>query len=662
MRRVLPGIRGVPAPRRSRITGVDFACPPAVLSLVGLSLLALSPTAGAQTTEAGLKPAANSDVRIHLPDPDTQPVALSSGPRIRQFLVLGNRLLSQTAIVLASGHHEGDPCTAKTLAEIKENLFKKGYFGMHSADLEQAVRVHSEPDADGQAKVVIEVDENEAVKHIAVSGEGPAKVAEIVGLIHVKPGTVYNPLQFRRDYVDIQDLYNRRGYTVTPAQEAGMDDKGDLNVALNVTRVTEIEVKNNRKTRSEVILREMKTKRGEYLNTQTLNADRLRLYNLDLFDEINFMPRELGPGRVGLLVTVKERQTGSINGGLSYSAQDQLVGTMQIADHNFRGRNELISLNGELGTNLKRKVLELEYGRPWMDRRGTALDFRVFTRTTNRFSNSLTNSLASAISSGGSDQYSQQRYGGSFTLTRPLNDTTRAGLTFRGETVRTDPLNLSADNARILQNGPILSLSGSLQRDTRDLIADPVKGNYQAFTLGVGYANIQPVQTLATDASSVFGSTHFTKSSFEFRHYVSLAGPRRRDRPDEEKTSFAMRLLAGSSLGKLPFSEQYFLGGAETLRGYRDDRFWGSNMMLGSMELRQPFARHFKGVLFMDVGEAWGGNYSNVTLSGFKQSGFLPHVGAGVGLRIGTPFGPVRIDYGIGDEGGRTHFSIGHSF
>lgn len=661
MRRFVRAVRSASAPKRRSPGASGPVYLSALLSLIGLWGLPFS-AAQAQATVTSARSGDENDTRIRLPDPDVQPAAFSASPRIRKFLVLGNRLLSQTAIVLASGHREGDPCTAKTMTEIKENLFKKGYFGMHSADLEQAVRVHSEPEADGQAKVVIEVDENEAVRNIAVSGSGPIKPEEIVGLLHIKPGTVYNPLQFRRDYVDIQDLYNHRGYTVTPSQEAGMNDKGDLHVALNVTRVTEIEVKNNRKTRSEVILREMKTKRGDFLNTQTLNADRLRLYNLELFDEVNFAPRDLGPGRVGLLITVKERQSGSINGGLSYSARDQLVGTMQIADTNFRGRHELLSLNGELGTDLKRKVLELEYGRPWIDRHATALDFRVFTRTTNRFSNSLTDSLASAITSGGSDQYTQQRYGGSFTLTRPLNDTTRAALTFRGETVQTNTLNLSAENARILQNGPILSLSGSLQRDTRDFIADPVKGNFQAFTLGVGYADIQPVQALASDAASVFGTTHFTKTSFEFRHYASLAGPRRRDRPDEEKTSFAIRLLAGSSLGKLPFSEQYFLGGAETLRGYRDDRFWGSNMMLGSMELRQPFARRFKGVLFVDVGEAWGGNYSNVSLSGFKQSGFLPHMGAGVGLRVGTPLGPVRIDYGVGDEGGRTHFSIGHSF
>ena len=123
-----------------------------------------------------------------------------------------------------------------------------------------------------------------------------------------------------------------------------------------------------------------------------------------------------------------------------------------------------------------------------------------------------------------------------------------------------------------------------------------------------------------------------------------------------------MRFQLGSSAGTLPFFEQFFVGGSENLRGYRDDRFWGSNLFLGSVEFRQPVARRLKGVLFMDIGDAWGGSYDNVSIPGFTQNGFQPHLGVGLGIRVNTPIGPLRLDYGIGDEGGRTHFSIGPTF
>ncbi len=148
----------------------------------------------------------------------------------------------------------------------------------------------------------------------------------------------------------------------------------------------------------------------------------------------------------------------------------------------------------------------------------------------------------------------------------------------------------------------------------------------------------------------------------ELRQYYSLTGPRNPNKLDEDKTSLAMRLMAGSAAGKLPFAEQFFLGGIDTLRGYKEDRYWGNYMMAGTLELRQPLARKFKGVLFVDVGNTWGGDYRTVNLSGFAQGAFQPHIGAGFGLRIGTPIGPIRLDLGFGQEGARGHVGIGRSF
>jgi outer membrane protein insertion porin family len=63
----------------------------------------------------------------------------------------------------------------------------------------------------------------------------------------------------------------------------------------------------------------------------------------------------------------------------------------------------------------------------------------------------------------------------------------------------------------------------------------------------------------------------------------------------------------------------------------------------------------------MDVGDAWGGNI--VTVNNLVQhQTFSPSIGTGIGIRVNTPIGNLRLDYGVGSEGGRTHFSIGHAF
>ncbi|WP_270446389.1 BamA/TamA family outer membrane protein, partial [Anaeroglobus sp. AF13-6AC] len=34
----------------------------------------------------------------------------------------------------------------------------------------------------------------------------------------------------------------------------------------------------------------------------------------------------------------------------------------------------------------------------------------------------------------------------------------------------------------------------------------------------------------------------------------------------------------------------------------------------------------------------------------------------GAGLRVTTPIGPIRLDYGVGKDGGKFHFSFGGKF
>ena len=45
-----------------------------------------------------------------------------------------------------------------------------------------------------------------------------------------------------------------------------------------------------------------------------------------------------------------------------------------------------------------------------------------------------------------------------------------------------------------------------------------------------------------------------------------------------------------------------------------------------------------------------------------EDQGLEPHIGVGVGLRVKTPLGPIRLDLGFGEEGNQAHFSFGQAF
>lgn len=587
---------------------------------------------------------------------------------IGEFIITGNKTFSKDAIIALSRHRIGDPCNDQVLNEIKANLSQTGYFGtQHNLDNpEDWVRVQAEDEnpPTGKCKVVIRVDENDPIKDFSITGSGPVKIEEIQNLVHAKKGGVYNYIQFQRDAEDIMRLYNSKGYVATLGEGAGMDDKGVLTVPITVVRVAEIRLVKNKKTQRNVVVRELQTKVGGFYNRDTWQQDRIRLLNLDLFEEVIPGEEIIAPGEIRLTLSLPEKRTGSISVGAGYSSRQQLIGRAEISETNFRGRGEAVNLLWETGSVTGKSSIELGFTEPYLDRHHTSLSVQLYDKTVYRFANSLTNSVVNNGTTSTTDtRYNEQRVGTTLTVGRPLGSNLRGSASIRAENVRTDPLDLTGVNASIIQDGPIYSIGGNLLHDSRDLILDPVKGGYQTFNIMIGHANLKPPSTLSQGVvGGIYGSHNFAKSSIEGRQFFNLQKPRRRDKPDEEKTSLALRALLGASNGTLPFFEQYFVGGAETLRGYREDRFWGKYLMLGSVELRQPLARGLKGVLFSDLGDAWGGEYQNVNIQGFNQGGFHPHLSVGVGIRVRTPLGPIRLDYGIGDEGGQTHFSIGNVF
>ncbi len=117
----------------------------------------------------------------------------------------------------------------------------------------------------------------------------------------------------------------------------------------------------------------------------------------------------------------------------------------------------------------------------------------------------------------------------------------------------------------------------------------------------------------------------------------------------------------GNITGNVPFFEQYFAGGSETVRGYQEDRFWGRQTLISTLEYRHPIQKSFNIIGFVDYGGAWGG-YAGV--NEFTQSNtFSLHLGYGAGLSFKTPLGPIRLDVGFDNRGkARTHFLIGTSF
>ncbi len=176
-------------------------------------------------------------------------------------------------------------------------------------------------------------------------------------------------------------------------------------------------------------------------------------------------------------------------------------------------------------------------------------------------------------------------------------------------------------------------------------------------------------------AGTFLGGTYdYYELTGEGRYYLNIAN----------KAIIATQGRAGSIEADgdpdvlVPFSKNYFLGGATTLRGWgrfevsplTDDGLpiGGTTFMNFSVELRVPIWSSLGGVIFLDGGNVWADAW-DFNLNDLRYD-------VGPGLRYNTPVGPLRIDLGYqlnpipglkvnGEEQTRRyrfHFSFGQAF
>jgi outer membrane protein insertion porin family len=575
-------------------------------------------------------------------------LGLAQERRVESVAVRGLRNISETAVITALRLKPGEPFSEATLESDRRAIEAMGLFS--------AVRPRVEQTETG-VRIEFEVVENPLIREVRFAGNTVLSAEQLLEIVRNKPGFVFNTNFAESDIRAIRDAYQRAGYIVLPEGYTPPDyENGVLTIALSELRVGDIRVEGNTKTRTGVILREMRTKPGDLFNTTRFQRDISRLYNTGYFDQIVPEDSFAAPGVIDLTLKVKERPTGRLNVGFAIDSRRRLIGLAEVFETNFRGTGRTVGVNFQSTGGRNGSSIELLFTEPYLDRHRTALSVSLYNKLVYRFTS---NFFGGQLDPNLEQQYDERRRGITLGLSRPLNDLITASVGLRAEDVNTNRVATNQGGGFIRQDGTLTSFSLRGVYNNRDLDLDPAQGQYLALTLEPGFTNIRSAEQQFIDSGVVkLGQSSFVRASIDYRLYYSPQG--RRTQPDDRRQVFAIRAYYGAISGTVPFFEQFFIGGAETLRGYPEDRFWGKNAALLSVEFRQPIEKAFTAVFFVDIGHAWGG-YPSVN-DFLQRDRFRPEVGYGLGVRVRTPLGPLRIDYGIGRDGGRTHFSVGQVF
>jgi outer membrane protein insertion porin family len=423
------------------------------------------------------------------------------------------------------------------------------------------------------------------------------------------------------------------------------------------------------RTQTYIVTRELELKPGQVFNRNLVQRDLQRVFGLGLFEDLNIsLDPGTDPSKVNVVVNVVERNSGSIAAGAGISSASGLFGTISYQEQNLGGRNQ--KLGAELQVGQRELLFDLRFTDPWIagDPYRTSYTTNLFRRRSislifdGQDQDIRTFNPSEPTEEG--DRPRVTRLGGGINFTRPLSRNpfrssewvATAGLQYQRVSVRdadgdvreigrvdNDPgkaLDLSASGegeddllllqlgaARDRRNNPLQPTSGSFFRVGVDQSVPVGLGNIFLTRLRGSYSQYFPVQF-----------TNFSK------------GPQ----------TLAFNLQAGTVLGDLPPYEAFSLGGSNSVRGYEEGALGsGRSFVQASVEYRFPVFSVVSGALFFDVGSDLGSSTRASELLDKNGSGY----GYGVGVRVQSPLGPIRIDYGISDDGdSRINFGIGERF
>jgi outer membrane protein insertion porin family len=497
--------------------------------------------------------------------------------------------------------------------------------------------------------------------NIKVAGNVVFSEEELKALLKMKPGDTFTEEGLHGDVGGIQEHYFDKGYIMARVRPDTLlnveTDRVDITYTLaegEVAYVNKINIRGNTKTKDVVIRRELRIKPGERYDGAKLKRSKERLYNLGYFEDITFDTEETAePDKRDMVVDVKETKTGEFSFGGGFSSIDKLIGFVEVEQKNFdmlnfptfTGDGQNLKLRGEFGST--RKNYLLSWTEPWIFNQPLSFGFDLYASERNK-------------SGSTGYAYDEKRSGGDIRFGKEFNEVLRGDFTYKIETVDISDLDSNVSQALKYEEGKntISSAMFQLTKDTTDNRFNPVKG---AILVG----------SIEVAGGPFGGDKDFAKFFNSMSHYSEI-GPFLL----ELKLRDGVVSTYGGNNGAVPVYERFFAGGTYTIRGFKErdigpkdqsgDAIGGGTLAVANAELTFSIIENLKGAFFVDAGNVW--HVPDSKPKGGTSAGGIK-VGVGTGVRIKTPIGPVKLDYGFpvnpsNDQGdtGRIHFSMSRGF
>ncbi len=587
-------------------------------------------------------------VDINPPSPDEAQTSYL----IRQITFEGNEHFDRKQLSQLIGVQAGQPYREpEMIAGLNQILAKYHESGLVFASIEPEIAIIS---AD-QVHIRVHIHEGAAIctGQIVIEGNQLFSTHDLRRELGLREGMAFNRIAFEQGVEKILILYSEHGYPkleIQPTDFHLSEEGGTVDFRLqiregNQTRLGAVKLSGLQKTKTEVVLRELPIQAGEVFDQRKIDQSFHRLVNLGYFYEVSPALLEEGntPDEIIFNAKVTEARTGRFSGVIGYAPPTsefdeapRLTGVIEAMEANLFGTGRQANFLWKSGLL---NTLKIGYAEPWAFGKPIKIGVEYSqVKQRNQFTDVESTEQAGHLSIStrfrrlleGSLGFSYKQ------INLPAINILRPAMPL---TTPSFPPDLPSERSQIpvltdgeAQNGVKYGVTFSLTRDSRDYFLNPTRGrrDHVAF--------------------------EFSRGDFKLRKlWVDL----QQYFPTWRKQVIAIDLHGAVAWGnKIPPTEFFYLGGANTLRGYDEDWFFGPRHLYANIEYRLLVGRTSQFFAFVDLGAVTQVDRPTV---------FDPlRVGYGFGMRLESKRGILRMDYGLAEGRsalqGKIHVNLGTSF
>ncbi len=496
---------------------------------------------------------------------------------------------------------------------------------------------------------------------IEIEGNRFFEKHQLLSLIQLKAGLTYTDDLLERSIDQILTLYDENGFPycqVSPT-DFKITREGELSFLLKVeegprVKISKIEFEGLKNTKERVIRRELGKSPLGFFSQSKLNriVERLkRLSYIENVEEVSLFAENdavsgLRPENAVLKIRLMERKNNSFSGILGYvpspvsfgavpssgRKKGHLSGRMDLIFDNIFGTGRMMELNWYKKDPYS-SHFSFSYREPWI--LGLPPTLELVMNQTDYDSTYLQISLDFGL------------------LFNPLEKISWDLQVGWEKVVPGSAGKAYLPHSRKYKAGVRLSIN------LLDHPGNPRKGLFHRTQVTYGrkrnYSTLDftPKKEVVYDTKFSLDLNHFLPT---FHKQTLMTGMHLRGMTTDEESD--------DPLGSVPFPEQFKLGGINSLRGYREEEFFGTKVAWTNLEYRFLWGPDSRFFIFADYGYFFRKARSIEEESFRKISG--KRLGYGFGIRIDSKAGLLGIDYGIGEKDrlseGKIHFGIVNRF